>query len=29
MNLPKEIIQAVGLIEERDNNDEFLAEEGI
>ena len=29
MNLPKEIIQVFGLIEESDNNEEFLAEEGI
>ena len=29
MKLPKEIIQAFGLIEESDSNDEFLAEEGI
>ena len=28
-DLPKEIIQAFGLIEERDNKEEFLAEEGI
>ena len=29
MDLLKEVIQAFGLIEERDSNDEFLAEEGI
>ena len=29
MNLPKEIIQVFGLIEDSDNNEEFLAEEGI
>ena len=29
MDLPKEINQAFGLIEESDNSDEFLAEEGI
>ena len=28
-NLPKEIIQDFGLIEESDNKDEFLAAEGI
>jgi hypothetical protein len=29
LSLPKDIIQAFGLIEESDNRDEFLAEEGI
>jgi hypothetical protein len=29
LNLPNEIIQAFGLIEESDSNEEFLAEEGI